>query len=206
MSEQYFTKDPQSPHDSRQLEVLFQGERFRFETDAGVFSRDGFDFGSQLLLATCLPLLQGRVLDLGCGWGPVGVIAGKLKPGLEMVMTDINVRATDLAAKNLQRNGVQASVNTGDGFDGVTGQFDWILLNPPIRAGKQAVYALYRESAARLTENGALAIVIRKQQGAQSSREYLDTLFQEVVLMNRKKGYHIFMCRRSLHAVRPGVL
>lgn len=201
MSEQYFAKDPQSPHDTRQLEVVFRGGRFRFETDAGVFSRDGFDFGSQLLLATCLPLIQGRVLDLGCGWGPVGVIAGKLKQGLDLVMTDINTRATDLTKANLKRNGVAATVLTGDGFEPVTGQFDWILLNPPIRAGKQAVYALYRESAHHLAENGALAIVIRKQQGAQSTREYLDSLFQEVVLMNRKKGYHIFMCRRSLHAV-----
>lgn len=196
MAEQYFAQQPQSPHDVRQLEVDFQGQAFAFETDAGVFSRDGFDFGSDLLLTTLLPHLKGRILDLGCGWGPVGVIAGKLKPGLDIVMTDINTRATDLARRNLARNGVRAQVHTGDGLEAVSGKFDWILLNPPIRAGKQTVYALYRESARHLTENGALAIVIRKQQGALSTREYLATLFEEMALLARKKGYHIYCSRR----------
>ena len=196
MAEQYFAADPQSPHDVRQVDVEVFGQSFSFVTDAGVFSRDGFDFGSELLLGTVLPQLSGRMLDLGCGWGPVGVIAGKLQPGLDIVMTDINARAADLARQNLLRNGVTAQVHTGDGLQAVAGNFDWILLNPPIRAGKQAVYGLYRQCAARLNPGGTLAIVIRKQQGALSTRDYLATLFEEVALMARKKGYHIYCSRR----------
>lgn len=201
MSEQYFARDPQSSHDTRRLEVVFQGVLFQFETDAGVFSRDGLDFGSQLLLTTVLPQLSGRVLDLGCGWGPVGTIAGKLKPELDLVVTDINTRAVELARQNLARNGVAAELTAGDGLKALEGCFDWILLNPPIRAGKQTVFDMYRQSAERLREGGALAIVIRKQQGALSSRDCLAGLFDQVTLANRKKGYHIYVCRRAEHGL-----
>lgn len=201
MAEQYFEAHPTSDHDLREVKVSFEGTDFIFETDAGVFSRDGLDEGTSLLLKEALPHLSGRVLDLGCGWGAVGVISKKIKPALDLVMTDVNTRAAELAKRNLARNSVQAQVVTGDGFEQVQDPFDWILLNPPIRAGKQLVYALYQDSARHLTENGTLAIVIRKQQGALSTKEFLQTLFEDVRLMNRKKGYHIYFCRRVQHDI-----
>lgn len=197
MSEQYFEAQPQSAHDIRRLQVQFAGHDFTFETDAGVFSRDGLDEGSALLLQAALPQLRGRVLDLGCGWGPVGIIAAKLKPGIQVTMTDINLRAVELSRRNLELNGVSAQVLVGDGLEAVPGSFDWILLNPPIRAGKQTVYRLFRDSAARLTPGGRLAVVIRKQQGAASAKACLETLFQNVALVLRKKGYHVYFCEEA---------
>jgi 16S rRNA (guanine1207-N2)-methyltransferase len=199
LSEQYFHADPQSAHDLKILRLQFQGTGFQFETDAGVFSKDGLDEGTSLLLETALPYLEGRVLDLGCGWGAAGVITARLKPGCRVVMTDINSRAAELAGRNITLNKVQAEVFCGDGFQAVQGNFSWILLNPPIRAGKQAVYEMFRQSADRLSPDGCLAIVIRKQQGALSAKRYLDTLFQQVELVQRKKGYHIYYCRRGKH-------
>ncbi|NLX83422.1 MAG: class I SAM-dependent methyltransferase [Clostridiales bacterium] len=201
MSEQYFEAHPVSAHQLREIKLSFLGTDFVFETDAGVFSRDGLDDGTELLLKEALPHLSGRVLDLGCGWGAVGVISKKIKPAADLVMTDINTRAAELAKRNLRRNGVQAEVVSGDGFEAVEGIFDWILLNPPIRAGKQLVYSLYQDSAQRLRDSGTLAIVIRKQQGALSTKDYLQTLFEEVRLINRKKGYHIYFCGRTKHEV-----
>ena len=199
MSEQYFHAAPQSAHNLKSLRLQFQGSDFQFETDAGVFSKDGLDEGTSLLLETSLPYLEGRVLDLGCGWGAAGIITARLKPGCRVVMTDINSRAVELAGKNITLNRVQAEVSCGDGFQAVQGDFNWILLNPPIRAGKQTIYEMFRESAGRLHPGGCLAIVIRKQQGALSAKKYLDSLFQQAELAHRKKGYHIYFCRRGKH-------
>lgn len=206
MAEQYFQADPQSSHDLKTVSFTFKGREFSFETDAGVFSRDGLDEGTALLMETVLPGLSGRVLDLGCGWGAAGIIALGTKTGLSLVFSDINSRAAGLTRRNLERNGLCGEVFTGDGFEPVKGLFDWILLNPPIRAGKQVVYRLFEQSAARLNEGGHLAIVIRKQQGALSARDFLGTVFGSVELAARKKGYQVYVCGRSGNEVRPGLL
>lgn len=194
MPEQYFESNPTSTHDIRRVQADYRGIAFSFLTDAGTFSRDGLDEGSRLMLDSVIDSLSGRVLDLGCGWGPVGTIVSRLKPETQVVMTDINERAAKLAAKNVAANRGQAGVLSGDGFEQAEGLFDWILFNPPIRAGKQTVYRLFREAKRFLAQEGRLVVVIRKQQGALSSRDYLRTLFERVVLLERKKGYHVFCC------------
>lgn len=194
MAEQYFESNPASAHDIRSVPVNYQGVAFAFLTDAGVFSRDGLDEGTRLMLDNVMDRLSGRVLDLGCGWGPVGTIASRLKPETQVVMTDINERAVELAAKNVTANRGKAQVLSGNGFEKVTGLFDWVLFNPPIRAGKQAIYQLFKDAGQHLTPEGKLVIVIRKQQGALSARDYLQTLYEQVDLLERKKGYHVFCC------------
>ncbi len=194
MAEHYFSPEPGAEHALRDIELDFEGERFYFQTDAGVFSREGLDEGSALLLRAVMDRVSGEVLDLGCGWGPVGTILARLCPACRVTMIDINARACQLAMENARRNRVSARVLCQDGLAGTMGAFDWILLNPPIRAGKETVYRLFRESAGRLAEGGTLAIVIRKQQGAPSAQRYLETLFGEVSLHCRKKGYHVYFC------------
>ena len=194
MPEHYFESNPASDHDIRSVPVNYRGVAYNFLTDAGVFSRDGLDEGSRLMLDSVMDRLFGRVLDLGCGWGPVGTIVSRLKPETRVVMTDINERAVELAAKNVRANRGQAQVVSGDGFEKVEGLFDWILFNPPIRAGKQVVYQLFQDAGQFLAPGGQLAVVIRKQQGALSARDYLKTLFEQVDLLERKKGYHVFCC------------
>ena len=137
------------------------GQELRCTTDAGVFSRDGLDMGTRVLLEA-LPPLQGRVLDLGCGWGPVGVALGRCEPALEILMTDVNARAVELAARNLRANGVQnARAAQSDGFARVDGDFDAIVLNPSIRTGKAVVYGLFAAAAQRLRPGGEMYVVIR---------------------------------------------
>ena len=197
MTEHYFTTSPNSAHKARSFPLEYQGEQFIFETDAGVFSGDELDEGTRLMLDAVIPELSGRVLDLGCGWGPAGVIAGRLKQECRITMADINERACALASENTKRNKVQTEVRQGDGLSAVQGDFDWILLNPPIRAGKQAVYSLFIQAGNRLSVGGTLAVVIRKQQGAASARTFLESLFSSVSLALRKKGYHVFFCREA---------
>ncbi|MBQ3232812.1 MAG: methyltransferase, partial [Clostridia bacterium] len=121
MAEQYFTSNPTSEHKYSKFETEILGNTVCFHTDSGVFSRDGLDFGTRTLLEA-LPGLYGRVLDLGCGWGAVGVSVGKKYPETEIVMSDVNERAMELAEKNLRENGVtNATVMKSDAMDAVPG-------------------------------------------------------------------------------------
>ena len=190
MPDHYYTETPASPHAERTFTATILGETLRFTTDAGVFSRDGLDKGTEILLKA-LPPLTGRVLDLGCGWGPVGTALGKKYPALELTLTDINARATDLARRNLAANGVTAAVTQGDGFTNVHGPFDAIITNPPIRAGKSAIYALFDQARDFLTPTGALYIVIRKQQGAPSALKHLQQTYHSTEIIDRSAGYWV---------------
>ncbi len=190
MSDHYYTENPASAHDERRFELALLGEALTFTTDAGVFSRDGLDKGTRLLLEA-LPELSGRVLDLGCGWGAVGVALGKRYPALELVMTDINNRAVELARRNLAANGVRAEVVQGDGFQSVTGDFDAVVTNPPIRAGKAVIYGLFAQARERLRPGGALYAVIRKQQGAPSALKYLRETYAGAEVIDRGAGFHV---------------
>ena len=196
MTQHYYTQNPEVEHDLRQVIFEVLGLRLNCTTDAGVFSRDGLDMGTRILLEA-LPELHGRILDLGCGWGPVGTALGKRYPGAQIVLTDVNSRATELAARNLAANGVTtAAVVQGDGFAAVEGGFDAIVLNPPIRAGKAVIYALFAEAAKHLRADGALYIVIRKQQGAESAQKYLSSIYADVERIAREKGYWVLRCAR----------
>ena len=196
MTEHYYTSNPTASHDERRVDVEIFGRKLVFTTDAGVFSRDGLDRGTEVLLKA-LPPLSGRVLDLGCGWGAVGVALGAKYPELEIVMTDVNRRATELARRNLKANGVRAEVLEGDGFDPVEGRFDAIITNPPIRAGKAVIYGLFSQARDFLNLGGALYIVIRKQQGAPSALKYLKEIYAEAEVIDRGSGFHVIRASGS---------
>lgn len=196
MTEHYYTENPNSPHAERRVAFTALGNELAFTTDAGVFSRDGLDRGTEVLLKA-LPRLSGRVLDLGCGWGAVGVALGKRQPELEIVMTDVNQRAVALARRNLRDNGVAATVVQGNGFEAVEGAFDAVVTNPPIRAGKAVVYGLFAEAKDRLKPGGALYLVMRKQQGAPSALKYLRELYGEAEIIDRGSGYHVIRAEQK---------
>ena len=198
MTQHYYSENPNIAHDEKQVIYEVMGNEFRCITDAGVFSRDGLDMGTRIMLEA-MPEMRGRVLDLGCGWGPVGLAVGKKYPETEIVMTDINLRAVETAEKNLKANGVKnAKTIQGDGYENVEGKFDFILLNPPIRTGKNVIYGMFSDAREYLSENGALYIVIRKQQGAESAEKYLNTIFDDVERVSREKGYWVIRCAQPV--------
>ena len=189
MNEFYYTENPTSESNERSFTMEFLGETCRFTYDNGVFSKGELDEGTAYLLSA-LPPLGGRILDLGCGWGPVGVILGRKYPEAEIVMSDVNERALTLSRKNLAANGVKnASCLSSDGFEHIEGTFDAIVTNPPIRAGKEKIYAMFDTAMERLNEGGALYLVIRKQQGAESAVKYLSHYGVEILL--KKKGFFV---------------
>lgn len=194
MNEHYYTSSPESAHQYETCTLVYRGENLRFTTDAGVFSRGEIDFGTKTLMNALPEELSGRGLDLGCGWGAVGVTVGKKWPGCPMVMSDVNERAVGLARQNAEANGVSAEVIQSDGLENVPGNFDFILTNPPIRAGKETIYRLFRESADRLVGGGSLYLVIRKQQGAESAIRYLKTIFVHVETIDKSGGFWVIRC------------
>lgn len=196
MSEQYFSHSPSSAHREASCAFAYRGRELTFVSDAGVFSRGEVDFGTKTLLSA-LPDMRGRVLDLGCGYGVIGVSVGAAYPDCEVVMCDVNERALELARTNADKNGVTARVVLSDGLDAVTGDFDFIVTNPPIRAGKQVIYRLFAQSAERLSPDGKLFLVIRKKQGADSAQRYLETLFGNVRTLDRSGGFHVLQCTKE---------
>ena len=194
-NDHYYSADPASKHRYAEAVYAYRGNELRFMTDAGVFSRGEVDFGTDALLRSLPEELRGRVLDLGCGWGPVGVSVGKKWPGCEIVMCDVNARALELTRENARLNGVRVTAVQSDGLDSVEGTFDWIITNPPIRAGKQVIYRLFAQSAARLNEGGSLWLVIRKQQGAESALRYLKTVFSQADTVEKSGGFWVIRCQ-----------
>ena len=195
MNDHYYSAAPASEHSYRTAEWTYRGHALRFLTDAGVFSKGEVDYGTATLLKALPEEMAGRVLDLGCGWGAVGVSVGKASPGCDIVMSDVNRRALELSEKNAKANGVAVCVVESDGLESIAGSFDYIITNPPIRAGKQVIYKMFADSAKKLTEGGQLFLVIRKQQGAESALKYLKTVFDQVETAEKSGGFWVIRCQ-----------
>lgn len=196
-SEHYYTENPTSESRPAEASFTYRGHDLTLTTDSGVFSRGELDAGTRVLLAALPERIEGSVLDLGCGWGPVGVCVGLENPDCRLTFSDINLRALDLARKNAAKYGVTGGFIHSDGFAGIDGDFDCVITNPPIRAGKQTIYQMFADSAARLNPGGCLYIVIRKQQGAPSAQKYLLTLFPQVDVIDKSGGYWVIRCQKE---------
>jgi 16S rRNA (guanine1207-N2)-methyltransferase len=191
----YYDEKPQVEFKSNTVETRINGIDFRFETGSGVFSKRQLDFGTKLLIETVIVKEgkpAGRLLDLGCGYGPVGIAFKRISPALSVVMCDVNSRALELAKNNAAANNVQyVDVRLSNGLSEITGQFDLILTNPPIRAGKSTVYRFFEESFDALKNGGRLYCVIQKKQGAPSAFNKLQELFNNCDIIARSAGYWI---------------
>lgn len=198
MTEQYYTANPTSESKPVPCAFPYRGHGLNFMTDAGVFSKGELDAGSRLLL-DALPDLTGDVLDLGCGWGAIGVAVAKAYPDCRVVMADVNRRALDLSRQNLERNRAQAECLESDGMAALMDRrFDAVITNPPIRAGKQVIYKMFADAAKTLRDGGALYLVIRKQQGAESCVKYLKTLYASVEKLDKSGGFWVLKASEPL--------
>ncbi len=190
MSNMYYEKNPTVPHDIHELQVELLGERLTLFTDAGVFSKKMVDYGSQVLLGA-LEVEEGKtLLDLGCGYGPLGLALAKAFQ-LDVTMVDINERAVALAKRNAEKNGIAATIFQSNLYENVTGKFDYVISNPPIRAGKAVVHQIIEEAKNYLVDGGTLTIVIQKKQGAPSAKSKMEDVFGNCTVLKKDKGYYI---------------
>ena len=189
--EHYYTQDPQTPHDIRTIVFSAGDIRLELITDAGVFSRNKVDYGSEWLIRS-LPKLSGNILDLGCGYGVIGLSIALSNSDARVTMADVNRRAVDLAVQNTEKNRIKNAVAlVSDGFHQIDGRFHAIVTNPPIRAGKHVIYPLFEQSIDYLLPGGSLYLVIQKKQGANSAADKLQSVFGNCETVNKQGGYRI---------------
>ena len=186
----YYTDNKDLDSDRKEFEYYFDNEVFRFTTDIGVFSKKSVDYGSYILVKSIYKKdLGSSLLDLGSGYGPIGIILKRFNPEVEVEMVDVNSRAVELCRLNNSNNSTDIKVHLCDDILKLDHKFDTIVLNPPIRAGKAVIYSLYEKAKEMLNGNGHFYIVIRKAQGANSSMKKLETLFNTVEIIKRDSGY-----------------
>ncbi|MEK3880253.1 class I SAM-dependent methyltransferase [Paenibacillus sp. FSL M7-0420] len=198
MSQHYYSQQPEARHDRRSIDTELRGKRLRFTSDAGVFSKGDIDHGSRVLIEAMEIPEGAKVLDVGCGYGPIGISAAHLASKGHVTMIDINSRAVELARENAQHNGIRnVTVMESDVLSAVEGQaFDVILTNPPIRAGKAVVHAIFEQAYDHLNEGGCLWVVIQKKQGAPSAVAKLESMFAVVEEVGKDKGYRILKAQK----------
>jgi len=199
MSDHYYSPNPGAKRNRQMIKTTLRGREMSFATDSGVFSRGGIDFGTRLLIETMRIPPASKVLDVGCGYGSIGITAAVTTPDVHVTMIDINERAVELARYNAAIHGINnVRILQSDLFAAVEGeQFDVILTNPPIRAGKRTVHQIFELSFHHLRPGGALWIVIQKKQGAPSALAKLEQIFNYVEEVEKDKGYRIYRALRS---------
>lgn len=188
----YFTNDNLESN-LKKIIVNVHDKKFVFNTDNGVFSKKGLDFGSRTLIDTLLSLdISGRCLDVGCGYGAIGIILSSFF-SINFDMIDVNKRAVHLAVMNIKENDVSARAFYSDIYENVNEKYDVIITNPPIRAGKEIVYKILFGARDYLNFGGTLYFVINKDQGAKSVIKDLSAV-ASVSVLKKSKGFFVIKC------------
>lgn len=186
----YFTDNSNLNKNRRDIPFRFLDISFSVISDDGVFSKDGLDRGTEALLKVCVDQpLKGKVADLGCGIGVVGVILSHFFSDLEMTGVDVNPRSVELANINYEKYNVNGVNKIQDGLDGM---YDFVISNPPIRVGKEKMYSLFDNAYDVLNKDGMFIFVIRKSHGAKSAQAKCEASFGNCELLKKEKGYYIY--------------
>ncbi|EUJ47096.1 class I SAM-dependent methyltransferase [Listeria riparia] len=191
----YYTKNSDLDHNRKTWSFELRGSSIQFISDAGVFSKTTVDFGSRLLIESFEATSpDGKFLDVGCGYGPIGLAFAKSYPEVQVDMVDVNDRALELSAENAKNNGLgNVRVFESSVYDAVADcDYTDIISNPPIRAGKKIVHEILSGSFEHLQTGGSLWIVIQKKQGGPSAAAKMEEVFGNVEVVAKDKGYFIY--------------
>ena len=189
----YFEYDPNMVSNKHEVRFEILGKNFSLMSDNGVFSKSELDDGTRTLIETSFnQRLNGSVLDLGCGIGTVGLVLKSLFNELHFEMVDVQHNAVELAKENIKRLKLEdIEAYESNVVESVTTSFDYVLTNPPIRAGKATVHEFFNGAYKVLKNDGVLLVVIRKSHGAPSAKAYLENLFGNCEILKRNKGFYI---------------
>lgn len=195
-NQMYFTENPTSQHDEHIIDYQVNGIDLKFTTDAGVFSKLRVDYGSGVLIKKMVDVEfpSSNILDVGTGYGPIGLFAAKFWPKQTVEMIDVNLRGLDLAKKNAEINHVNnVAIFSSDAYSNIASakKYGLILTNPPIRAGKKVVSNILSGAKNHLVTDGVLLVVIQKKQGEPSARKLLTKTFGNCTILKRDKGYYV---------------
>ncbi|KRM42035.1 methyltransferase small domain protein [Lentilactobacillus parafarraginis DSM 18390 = JCM 14109] len=190
----YYSEHPDVTSDPITWEYTLLGHNFVFTSDNGVFSKHRVDYGSRVLLENfrTSQLPAGKILDMGTGYGPIGLAIAKILPERTIDMVDVNEIALALAKKNAVANRVKnVSIFSSNVYEAVEGNYAAVVTNPPVRAGKKVVDAMITGALPHLVAGGTLTVVLQKKQGAPSAKKLMTQLFGNCQILKRDKGYYI---------------
>jgi len=192
--EHYYTNNPTTESREKIINSTIANENLKFYTDNGVFSKESVDFGTKTMLESFSTEKENaKVADIGCGYGVISIFLAKKYPTFKFTMVDVNNRVLELSKKNIELNNINNEVEVleSSSFDNVEGNFDIVLTNPPIRAGKKIVHKIMIDSYEHLNASGELWVVIQKKQGMASCKKLLEDTFSMVEVVTKNKGYYI---------------
>lgn len=199
VNEHYYVRQPKSKPRLGLIRTHLRGGLFEFLTSSSVFSKRRVDLGTRLLIESMVLPEKGKVLDLGCGYGPVGVVAAVVNPELHVVMVDVNQRAVRLARENAKRSRTgNVEVRRGFLYEPVEGmEFDAVLCNPPVSAGMKTVTSIVTNAPRHLRENGSFQIVVRTKIGGKRLSAELGKVFGNVEVLSKGSGYRVLLSKKS---------
>ena len=194
VSEHYFSENPTSHEERGLIKTKIRGLDFEFETNSGVFSHKHVDSGTRLLAEEMKLPQKGRVLDIGCGYGVLGIVAARLNPSLEVWLTDVNNRAISLTEVNVKRNNVKATVKQGNLYEPVNNmKFELIVTNPPISAGIEAVVKpMIVGAITHLVSGGVFQLVVQSNKGGKTLSGIIRETFGNIEVTARCGGFRVF--------------
>ncbi len=194
MSEHYFSENPTSIEERGLIRTSIRGVELELVTSSGVFSHRRVDNGTRLLVESMEVPTKGRLLDLGCGYGVIGIMAALLSSELEVVMTDVNPRAVSLAAENAARNGAKkVRAIKGSLYEPVASEtFDVIVTNPPISAGMvKVVEPIIAGAPGHINTGGSFQLVVQSNKGGKTVASFIEEAFGEVTVLAKGSGYRV---------------
>ena len=193
---QYFENNQKLKNKSQQINIKFKNQTYNLITNSGLFSKDKFDYGSRLLLENITTRnLEGNILDLGCGYGAIGIIIASIFPQLTVDMTDVTNRAIETTKKNIQNLNIKNTVvYKSDIYENIKNKYNYIITNPPIRAGKNTVRKFLLNAKEYLKKEGELWFVMRKDHGVKSMIKELEDYYK-VSIQEKSKGFYIVKCQ-----------
>ncbi len=193
----YFIADDSLEHQYETVILDRRGIQLKLTTDRGVFSRKNIDFGTKVLIDHLALNHVKNALDLGCGYGPIGLFIARYNDDIQVLLADVNERALALAQTNITNLHISnARTVLSDVFSSIEETFDLIVTNPPIRAGKKTVFDIYEASYNHLNDGGCMYVVIQKKQGAPSSVKKLELLFGNCEIVAKTKGYWVLLAKK----------